>query len=97
MRFKRFDWWAGFIVGIAAPLFSLAIALDSYPVLKTVGDVTNPAWKIIAMRAVTFGVMINAILFFAAINTNRERIAKGVLVSCIPSILAVFYFQFILK
>lgn len=95
-RFSKIDWWAGFFVGLAAPLFALAIALDTYPVLREVGDVTNPAWRLIVMRAITFGVIVNAVVFFTALGYNRDRVAKGVLASCVPSVMAVIYFQFIL-
>ncbi|MEY2962997.1 MAG: hypothetical protein RL754_258 [Bacteroidota bacterium] len=95
-RFNTFDWWIGLLVGLGAPFFALAIALEAYPVLQEVGDITNPAWRLISMRAISFGVIVNAILFFTAINFGRDRVAKGILLSCIPSIVAVIYFQFIL-
>jgi len=86
----------GFLVGIGAPLFSIAVALESFPALKEIGDVANPAWRIVVMRAITFGVIINAVLFFTSVNSSRDTIAKGILFSCIPSVIAVFYFQFVL-
>jgi hypothetical protein len=47
------------------------------------------------MRAISFGVIINAALFFAAVNWGRDHVARGILFSCIPSVIAVVYFQFI--
>lgn len=47
------------------------------------------------MRAISFGVVINAALFFAAMIWEREQVARGVLFSCIPGLIAVIYFQFI--
>jgi len=96
LRNKKFDILIGFLVGIGAPLFSIAIALESFPALQEIGDVTNPAWRIVVMRAITFGVIINAILFFTTVNSSRDSIAKGILLSCVPSVIAVFYFQFVL-
>lgn len=96
MRNKKYDGLIGFLVGIGAPLFSIAVALESFPALKEIGDVTNPAWRIVVMRAITFGVIINAVLFFTSVNSSRDTIAKGILFSCIPSVIAVFYFQFVL-
>lgn len=74
----------------------MAIALETFPVLQEVGDVTNPAWRLIVMRAISFGVIINAALFFIAMNFGRDNVSKGILISCVPSVLAVVYFQFIL-
>ena len=93
---KKIDLIIGFIVGIGAPIFAMAIALETFPVLQQVGDVANPAWRLIVMRAISFGVIINAALFFVAINFGRDAVSKGILISCIPSVIAVVYFQFIL-
>lgn len=94
---RLIDYLAGFFVGIGAPIFSIAIALDNYPMLADVGDLSNPAWRLVVMRAITFGVIINAILFFTAINFEKDRVARGILLSCLPSVAAVILFQFILR
>ena len=78
-------------------MFSIAVALETYPVLKELGDVTNPAWRLIVMRAITFGIIINAVLFFTALNFDKDRVARGILISCLPTVAAVVYFQFILN
>ena len=91
------DYFAGFIVGIGAPIFSMAIALENYPMLADVGDIGNPAWRLVVMRAITFGVIINAVLFFTAINFEKDRVARGILLSCLPSVAAIVLFQFILR
>jgi len=91
------DYFAGFFVGIGAPIFSIAIALENYPMLADIGDVGNPAWRLVVMRAITFGVIINAVLFFTAINFEKDRVARGILLSCLPSVAAIVLFQFILR
>ena len=98
MKNKRIlDYFAGFIVGIGAPVFSIAIALENYPMLADIGDIGNPAWRLVVMRAITFGVIINAVLFFTAINFEKDRVARGILLSCLPSVAAIVLFQFILR
>ncbi|MDA8567022.1 MAG: hypothetical protein ACO3JZ_05675 [Schleiferiaceae bacterium] len=91
------DYFAGFFVGIGAPIFSIAIALENYPMLADIGDIGNPAWRLVVMRAITFGVIINAVLFFTAINFEKDRVARGILLSCLPSVAAIVLFQFILR
>lgn len=91
------DYFAGFFVGIGAPIFSIAIALENYPMLADIGDIGNPAWRLVVMRAITFGVIINAVLFFSAINFEKDRVARGILLSCLPSVAAIVLFQFILR
>jgi len=65
--------------------------------LADVGDLGNPAWRLVVMRAIPFGVIINAILFFTAINFEKDRVARGILLSCLPSVAAIILFQFILR
>ena len=65
--------------------------------LADIGDIDNPTWRLVVMRAITFGVIINAILFFTAINFEKDRVARGILLSCLPSVAAVVLFQFILS
>ena len=77
-------------MGIGAPLFSLAVAMETYPVLREVGDVTNPAWRLIVMR-------LRLPLFFTALNFDKDRVARGIMLSCLPSVAGVIYFQFILN
>jgi len=91
------DYFAGFFVSIGAPIFSIAIALENYPMLADIGDIGNPAWRLVVMRAITFGVIINAVLFFTAINFEKDRVARGILLSCLPSVAAIVLFQFILR
>jgi len=92
---KKIDQFIGFIVGLGAPVFSIAVALETFPVLQDIGDIANSAWRLIVMRAISFGVIVNAALFFAAMIWEHEQVARGVLFSCIPSLVAVIYFQFI--
>ena len=49
------------------------------------------------MRAITFGIVINAVLFFTALNFDKDRVARGIMLSCLPSVAGVIYFQFILN
>ena len=65
--------------------------------LADIGDIGNPAWRLVFMRAITFGVIINAVLFFTAINFEKDRVARGILLSCLPSVAAIVLFQFILR
>jgi hypothetical protein len=92
---NKIDQFIGFIVGLGAPVFSIAIALETFPVLQDIGDTANPAWRIIVMRSISFGVVINAALFFASMIWEREHVSRGILISCIPSLVGVIYFQFI--
>lgn len=92
---NKIDLIIGIVIGLCAPLFSIAIAVETFPVLQELGEIANPAWKLIAMRAVSFGVILNAAFFFLIMNWGRDHMARGILIACVPSIIAVIYFQFI--
>ena len=92
---NKIDLIIGIVIGLCAPLFSIAIAGETFPVLQELGEIANPAWKLIAMRAVSFGVILNAAFFFLIMNWGRDHMARGILIACVPSIIAVIYFKFI--
>lgn len=94
MRTRKFDYTLGVLIAVSTPLFSVALAMEAFPILKEISDIHNAAWTIIATRAITFAAIINAALFFIALNFNRERVAKGVLHGCLPAVVALIYFQF---
>lgn len=97
MNKNMLDKILGFFVGLGAPLFSVAVAVDNFPMLADVSDIGSPVWRLVVMRAITFGVIVNAILFFTALGFERERVARGILLSCLPSVAAIILFQFILR
>jgi hypothetical protein len=41
LRNRKIDFIAGLLVGLGAPLFSIAVALEAFPVLQDVGDVPS--------------------------------------------------------
>ena len=53
--------------------------------LANVGDVGNPAWRLVVMRPSLWSSLM--LLFFTAINFEKDRVARGILLSCLPSVL----------
>jgi len=85
----------GFIFGLLTPLFGMAVFLQVYPMLATVNNWNDPAWQLILIRLTTFGVMLNALVFFIALRFNKEAIAKGVLWACGAYLLPLLILQFV--
>ena len=75
-------------------MFGMAVFLQIYPVLKTVDTWNDPAWQLILLRLFTFGVMLNALIFFVALRFNKESIAKGVLWACAVYLVPLLVMQF---
>ncbi len=92
---KKLEWFFGFIFGLLTPLFGIAVFLQIYPILLTVTEWYDPAWQLILVRLATFGVMLNAIVFFIALRFNKESIAKGVLWACAVYLVPLLLMQFI--
>ncbi len=96
MRFNRkLEWGFGFLFGMLTPLFGLAIFFQAFPELKTVGEWNDPAWQLILVRLTTFGVIMNAVVFFLALRMNKESIAMGVLWACGVYLVPLLIMQFI--
>ena len=92
---KKFDWVLGFIFGILTPIFGFAVFLQIYPSLYTVTEWNDPAWQLILVRLATFGVMLNAVVFFLALRLNKEAVAKGVLAACVTYLFPMVIMQFL--
>ena len=85
----------GFLFGLLTPLFGFAVFLQIYPSLYTVTEWNDPAWQIILTRLTTFGVMLNALLFFVALRLSKDSVAMGVLVACGCYLVPLIVMQFI--
>jgi hypothetical protein len=89
------EWAFGFLFGILTPLFGLAVFFQVFPELKTVGEWRDPAWQLILVRLTTFGVIMNAAMFFLALYLNKEAIAMGILWACGVYLAPLLIMQFI--
>ena len=91
---KRVEWFFGFFFGLLTPLFGTAIFIQTFPILKTVDDWYDPSWQFIMIKLATFGVMLNALIFFVALRFDKDKIAMGVLwasgVYLVPIVIAQF-------
>jgi hypothetical protein len=91
---KRFEWFAGFIIGIMAPLFGAAVFISVFPALRTVTHWDDPAWQLILLRLSTFSIGLNALLFFFALRMDKESVARGILWASALFIVPVAIMQF---
>lgn len=92
---SKVEWLLGFFFGILTPIFGIAIFIQIYPVLTTVTEWRDPSWQLILIRLGTFGVAMNAGVFFLALKFNKEKIAMGVLWACLLYLAFLGVMQFL--
>ena len=92
---RKLEWFFGVFFGLLTPLFGVAVFLQIYPMLQAVDNWYDPAWQLILVRLATFGVMLNALVFFIALRFNKESIAKGVLWACGVYLVPLLILQFL--
>lgn len=92
---KKVEWAFGFVFGVLTPLFGVAVFLQIYPMLATVTHWNDPALQLILVRLTTFGVMLNALVFFVALRFGKEAIAMGLLWACGAYLVPLLLLQFI--
>lgn len=83
----------GFIFGVLTPIFAMIVFMEMYPALKAIRSWADPAWQRLLTYITTFGVGINAAMFFLSFKMNKERVGKGILVACILYIFALLFMQ----
>lgn len=94
-RNRRFEWFIGFFFGLLAPVFGLALFVEMYPALQSIDNLLDPAWVRILVRLATFGLIFNALLFFAALKFDKESIAKGLLWASACYLIPLLVLQFV--
>ncbi|MDX5326981.1 MAG: hypothetical protein LPK80_12060 [Bacteroidota bacterium] len=92
----RFEFILGFLTGIVTPLFGLAMMYQFYPELGRIDMLENASLRVIITRVSTFGLILNAGLFFLSIQLERDRVAKGLLYSTLIYIFLLILYKFIL-
>jgi len=83
----------GFIFGLMTPLFALLVFVEMYPALKTVRMWNDPAWQRLLLHITTFGVIMNAGMFFLAFRLNKDMVGKGILSACFVYIFVLVIMQ----
>lgn len=67
-----------------------------YPELGRIDMLENASLRVIITRVSTFGLILNAGLFFLSIQLERDRVAKGLLYSTLIYIFLLILYKFIL-
>jgi uncharacterized membrane protein len=95
-KLTRYEKLLGFLVGVLTPVFGITVMYDIYPELQRIDAIENDALKIIITRVSTFGLILNAILFFTAIQLNRDKAASGILSACIIFVFLLIVYKFVM-
>ena len=87
--------YKGTIVGLLAPVVAIVVYVAFY-LEREITEVLN---TLLAMdrltHAISLSVLINLVIFFMKLKTNREKAAKGVLLATILYGLTIAFLKFI--
>lgn len=95
-KLNKYETLLGFVVGFLTPIFGITVMYDIYPDLQNINLLEDNTLKILITRVSTFGVIINAGLFFLGLQMNREKAAKGVLSASLIYVILIVVYKFIL-
>lgn len=86
----------GFLLGLLLPLLSLYLIFVFRPEFLGVQKFNYEVVKQLNMGLVTFGMLLNAALFFLLIRLDKDRVSNGLLQATILLLLLMVIYKFLL-
>jgi formate-dependent nitrite reductase membrane component NrfD len=86
----------GIIIGLLMPLLGVYLMLDTRPELVGIQKFEGDIVKQVNVKIITLGMIINAGLFFVALQLNKEEAGRGILMSSVLYLIGIFIYRFLL-
>jgi|OM-RGC.v1.031168332 hypothetical protein len=86
----------GVLLGLLMPILGTVLVLYSRPELQGIQQFEHEIVKQINVEIITFGMIVNAGLFFLFMRFDREQISRGILFSSLLCLLLIFIYRFLL-
>lgn len=78
------------------PLLGVYLMLDTRPELVGIQKFEGDIVKQVNVKIITLGMIINAGLFFVALQLNKEEAGRGILMSSVLYLIGIFIYRFLL-
>jgi hypothetical protein len=85
----------GLAIGLILPPLSFALFFAFRPEILGVQRLEPSVFKIVNIRVLTLGLMMNAGAFFGALQLNWEGLARGILYATGLWMVAIFFYWFV--
>lgn len=87
----------GILLGAVLPIIGVYIVMDARPELIGLQKYSNQDLiKHVNTQIITLGMIINAAVFFLGLQLNKEFFSRGILISSILYLIALFIYRFLL-
>lgn len=86
----------GLLTGLALPPLVLWLIFNFRSELLAVQSFDDDVIKVINVQLITLGILLNAGAFFLFLRLNRETMGRGVLISTVCYLIAIFIYRFLL-
>jgi hypothetical protein len=96
MKNTPFQLIVGLVTGLALPPLVLWFIFNFRSELLAVQSFDSEVIKVINVQLVTLGILLNAAAFFLCMRLNREAMGRGVLISTVCYLIAIFIYRFLL-
>lgn len=97
MKTKRvIEYIMGFASGILAPAFGLVIFFELKPEFTLYENFDPESFKSLMFQIASVGLILNMLLFFLALQFNKEVVSKGIIHASVLFLAAVSIYKFVL-
>ncbi len=89
------QWWLGLLLGLAMPVIGVWVIFQLRPELTGLQRFDHEMIKHVNVQLVTFGMIMNAGLFFLFLKLDKENISQGILFTSVLYLIAIFVYWFL--
>ena len=93
---KKLPLLLGVLLGLVIPVLGIFIMLSARPELQALREFEHEVVRQVNVQLITFGMLMNAALFFVFMRFEREQIARGILASSLAVLVLIFIYSFLL-
>lgn len=76
------------------PILGVFLVLYARPELRSIQQFEHEIVKQLNVELITFGMIVNAGLFFLFMRFGKEQTSKGILMASVVSLLAIFVYRY---
>jgi len=84
------------LLGLVVPMLGVMIMLEVRPELMGIQRYDSDIVKQINVKIITFGMILNAALFFVILRFQKEEMSQGILFASVAYLIIIFIYRFLL-
>jgi uncharacterized membrane protein YozB (DUF420 family) len=95
-KHSKLQFGIGFILGLIMPPLGFWLVLQLRPELSGIQKFDHEIVKQLNLELISLGMLLNAAIFFVALQFEAEKLGRGILLASVLVLLILFIYMFLL-